>query len=290
MGLMKVKLAAFDMDGTLLNGDSLMTEATKQACQELQQQGCKIVISTGRTYLSAIRPTDQFPFDGYVCSNGATIYEQDGTLVQSILLPTDVLRATVAELRGKKIYYELHDAASNRWMVAEDRDEIEDVLARATCDDGLSLRRFSFYHVSKPVPETELLESIASGERAIVKIFVWHTDPEELRNVQQRLSQWEETATFTSSGSNNFEVIAKGVSKASGLEYFYNKWAITPAETAAFGDSFNDVELLSSVGMPIAMANADEEIKQLAKYVAPDHREDGVARFIQQNLLSTKWF
>lgn len=288
MSLAKVKLAAFDMDGTLLNEESHMTDATKEACTLLQQQGCKLVISTGRTYLSAKRPTDDFPFDGYVCSNGATVYEQDGTLVQSVLLPVDVVLATVAELRGKKIYYELHDADSNRWMVAEDRDEIEAVLEQADCQDGLSLRKFSFYHVSKPVPEKKLVESVVSGNRPIVKVFVWHTDPGELMAVRQRLASWEQTATFTSSGSNNFEVIASGVSKASGLAYFFDKWGITAEETAAFGDSFNDLELLSAVGFPVVMDNADDEIKALAKYMAPDHRQNGVAQFIHQHLLSTK--
>ncbi|MGD8192520.1 HAD family hydrolase [Brevibacillus ginsengisoli] len=288
MSLAKVKLAAFDMDGTLLNEDSHMTDATKEACALLQQQGCKLVISTGRTYLSAKRPTDNYPFDGYVCSNGATIYEQDGTLVQSVLLPIEVVMATVAELRGKKIYYELHDAESNRWMVAEDRDEIEAILEQATCHDGLSLRKFSFYHVSKSVPEKELMESVISGERPIVKVFVWHTDSDELMGVRQKLAPWEQSATFTSSSCNNFEVIASGVSKASGLAYFFDKWGITAEETVAFGDSFNDTELLSAVGYPVVMANADDSIKPLGKYTAPDHRENGVAQFIHQHLLSNK--
>ncbi len=286
MSIQNVKLIAFDMDGTLLNGDSQMSEETKQACRLLQQQGRKLVISTGRTYLSAKLPVDNFPFDGYVCSNGAAIYEQDGKLVDSTPLPAEVVLDTISRLRRKKIYYEVHDTASNRWMVLEDRELIEELLKETTSGEGLSLRRFSFYHLSKPVPERDLLSSISSGELSVVKVFVWHTKTDELQEVRDQLACWKDEATITSSGKTNFEVNAKGVSKATGLRYFFEKWGISLEQSAAFGDADNDLELLSTVGHPVAMDNATEQVKRIARYVAPNHRENGVAQFIRENFLA----
>ncbi|MGC5326818.1 HAD family hydrolase [Brevibacillus sp. SYSU BS000544] len=285
MSLGNVKIVAFDMDGTLLNGESRMAEETKHACHLLQQQGCKLVIATGRNYYSAKLPVDEFPFDGYVCSNGAAVYEQDGTLVQSTLLSREAVLDTISKLRGKQLYYEVHDAANNRWMVQEDREQIETLLDEAPSDEGVSWRKFSFHHLSRAVPEKELVERIQTGESEIVKIFVWHTNPDELIEVREQLTMWEEQVTITSSGNNNFEMIAKGVSKASGLQYFLDKWEIKPEESAAFGDADNDLEIFSLVGNPIAMENGTDQLKQLAKFIAPDHQENGVATFIMQRLI-----
>lgn len=285
MSLANVKIVAFDMDGTLLNGESRMADETKNACRKLQQQGCKLVIATGRTYFSARLPVDDFPFDGYVCSNGAAVYEQDGTLVQSTKLSAEIVLDAISKLRGKKIYYEVHDAASNRWMLQEDREQIEALLDEATTDEGLALRKFSFYHLSKPVPERELVKQIQTGNYEIVKVFVWHTNPEELCEVREQLSIWDAQVTITSSGSRNFEINAYGVSKATGLQYFLDKWGIKPEESAAFGDADNDLEVFSLVGCPIAMENGTEKLKGIAGFIAPDHRENGVATFINENMI-----
>lgn len=281
----KLRLAAFDMDGTLLDAHSNMTEVTKEACRQLQATGCKLVLSTGRTYASAHIPIDQFPFDGYVCSNGAAIFEADGTLVHSTLLPSDMLLDTVNRIRQQPIYYELHDTHSNRWMVREDRDRIEALLAEDTSVEGLSLRRRSFYKLARIVELKELLPMIASGDSQIVKIFVWGRESEQLQWVREQVATWTDVVTITSSGDNNVEMIPKGISKWEGLRYFCQKWNLTSEQVMAFGDAENDREVLTSAGYSVAMENATPEIKQLARFVAKHHAQDGVAAFIKEQIL-----
>jgi len=285
MDFSRVRLAAFDMDGTLLNGDSQMTEATKEACRLLQQAGWRLVLATGRTYASAMMPIDRFPFDGYVCSNGAIVLKADGTVVQSTPLPAEMMLEAIAKLRQQPLYYEVHDAASNRWMVKEDRERIEALLEDDTSVEGLSMRRFSFYSLAKVVELEELLTRIRSRESQIVKLFVWHRDPAVLDWVREQLAPWEQQAEVTSSAETNVEVIAKGVSKWEGLQVFLREWNLEADQVMAFGDADNDVEILSKAGHPVAMANARPEIKALAKYVAGHHAEDGVARFIRERIL-----
>jgi Cof subfamily protein (haloacid dehalogenase superfamily) len=281
----QLRLAAFDMDGTLLNANSQMAEITKEACRKLQATGCKLILSTGRTYASALLPIDNFPFDGYVCSNGATIHEADGTLVKSISLPAEMVVDMVHKIRQEPIYYELHDTASNRWMVKEDRERIERLLSEDTSVEGLSLRRFSFYKWARVAELQELLSQVKSGATSVVKIFVWHREPERLNWVREQFGPWTEAATVTSSGMHNVEVIPKGVSKWDGLRYFCSKWGYTPEQVMAFGDADNDREMLTHAGFSVAMDNAEPEIKRLARFVTDDHDHDGVARFILEQVL-----
>jgi len=282
----RLRLAAFDMDGTLLNEQSQMTEATKEACRLLQASGCKLVLSTGRTYASAQLPIGGFAFDGYVCSNGATVLEADGTLVQHAALPLEMIQQAVHTLRQEPIYYELHDTESNRWMVQEDRERIETLIEEDASVEGVSLRRFSFYEWSRVVPLAEMMQRIATGESKIVKLFVWHPVPEALVPVREQLERWSDQADITSSGKHNVEVIPKGVSKWEGLTYFCRKWGIAPEQVMAFGDAENDREALSNVGFPVVMENASPAIKELARFIAPHHDEDGVARFIRERVLA----
>ncbi|QRG67820.1 HAD family hydrolase [Brevibacillus choshinensis] len=286
--LLTPRLAAFDMDGTLLNEQSQMTEATKEACLLLKEHGCKLVLSTGRTYGSAQLPIDSFPFDGYVCSNGATVYEADGTMVRSTFLPKDMVIDAVHALRKEAIYYELHDTASSRLMVKEDRDRLEALVEEDASVEGLLMRRFAFYKLARVVPLAELLEMVESGESEIVKFFIWHKNPERLDWVREQLEPFADRSSITTSGKHNVEVIPHGISKWEGLRYFCEKWEVTPDQVMAFGDAENDREALTEVGYSVAMDNATSAIKEIARYVAPHHNEDGVARFIRNNVLGIK--
>jgi len=286
--LLRPRLAAFDMDGTLLNEQSQMVDATKEVCRLLQERGCKLVLSTGRTYDSALIPVDSFPFDGYVCSNGATIFEADGTMVHRVFLPKTMVTDVVHALRQEPIYYELHDTASNRLMVKEDRERLEALVEEDNTVEGISIRRFAFYKLARIVPLAELLEQVESGAIEVVKLFIWHNNPERLDWVREQLAPWADQATFTTSGKHNIEIMPQGVSKWEGLRYFCQKWGIRPEEVMAFGDADNDKEALTAAGYSVAMENASAEIKKLARYVAPHHNEEGVARFIWDHVLGRK--
>lgn len=285
MMLLTPGMAAFDMDGTLLNEASQMTEGTRAALFKLQEKGCKLVLSTGRMFGSAQVPIDSFPFDGYVCSNGAAIYEKDGTLVRRFYLSKEMVIDAIHALRQEPIYYELHDTNSNRWMVQEDRERLEAIIEQDASVEGVSMRQFAFYRLARVAPLAEMLQKIESGEAEIVKFFVWDNNPERLKRVAEQFSPWQEQVTITSSGKQNIEVIPHGVSKWEGLLYFCKTWGIAPEQVMAFGDAENDREALTGAGYSVAMENATPAIKEIAKYIAPHHNDDGVARFILERVL-----
>lgn len=282
---LKPRLAAFDMDGTLLNKESQMTQVTKEACLKLQQQGCKLVLSTGRTYGSAQIPIDAFPFDGFVCSNGATVLESDGTMVQQTLLPNHLVADAIRALRQEVLYYEVHDTASNRWMIQEDRERLEALLNEDTSLEGISIRKFAFYKLAKIIPLQEMLEMLDDPKTEMVKLFIWHSDPELLEWVREQLAPLGSQVNITSSGRHNVELLPQGVSKWEGLQYFCSKWGIAAEEVMVFGDAENDREALTHAGYAVAMENASQEIKALANYIAPHHDEEGVARFIHERII-----
>jgi Cof subfamily protein (haloacid dehalogenase superfamily) len=76
-----------------------------------------------------------------------------------------------------------------------------------------------------------------------------------------------------------------GMNKAVGLQKLINHLGISTDEVAAFGDGLNDLEMIESVGMGIAMGNADESLKPKARFVTRSLREDGIAHAVNQWIL-----
>jgi Cof subfamily protein (haloacid dehalogenase superfamily) len=74
-----------------------------------------------------------------------------------------------------------------------------------------------------------------------------------------------------------YDVIAKGVSKAVGMEHLLKHFNKTWEDVIAFGDSMNDYEIMSHAGFSVAMGNASEKLKKIADFITKDIDDDGIA-------------
>jgi hydroxymethylpyrimidine pyrophosphatase-like HAD family hydrolase len=94
----------------------------------------------------------------------------------------------------------------------------------------------------------------------------------------------EQVSLTYSSDDGLIEVAAAGVSKGAALAVLAAEWGISAADTVAFGDMPNDLEMLQWAGMSVAMGNAHPEVMAVAREIAPHHAEDGVAQILE------RWF
>ena len=92
-----------------------------------------------------------------------------------------------------------------------------------------------------------------------------------------------ETLSFRGEKWHRFASI--GADKVSAIRAATNYIGIGISDIVAFGDDYNDIEMLKTVGMGVAMGNAIEEVKTIAKHIALSNEEDGAARFIADNIL-----
>ena len=72
----------------------------------------------------------------------------------------------------------------------------------------------------------------------------------------------------------------KDVSKGNALKWICNNKGISPDNIIAFGDNFNDIEMIEYAGIGVAMSNAEENVKQKADYIALSNEEDGIGKFL----------
>ena len=80
-------------------------------------------------------------------------------------------------------------------------------------------------------------------------------------------------------------VMHKGATKSKAVSALALYWGINRLEIAAFGDDSNDIDLLSDVGVGIAMENALDEVKAVADHICDTNENDGVAKWIEENIL-----
>lgn len=76
---------------------------------------------------------------------------------------------------------------------------------------------------------------------------------------------------------NVLDILVKGVTRGKALQFIAQNQEMDLSRTAVFGDNYNDLSMLRLVGWPITVANAEESVKRIARFVAPSNDESGVA-------------
>lgn len=264
---MKYDLIALDLDGTTLNPQNTVSPAVKQAAAWAREQGVRIVISTGRIASEAAEFAEMLgTSDDLVSAGGATLYSlAQRTYTMRISIPWEpaVRAAAVVERIGmvSMVY------AGERMLITP-YDEM--YFSRYKTNEG--------FHTNKKVVPS-VAEYIADTHLSVDKMFCRSKDPFMLANAREQIRQIPGVRVM-SSADDNIEVISPIADKGRALERLCQQYGISLDRCIAIGDSENDLEMLQVVGMPVAMGNANDTVKAIAKYITTSNAEDGVAKAI----------
>ena len=109
-------------------------------------------------------------------------------------------------------------------------------------------------------------------------------DSADLDRMQEELTAKYPDLTFVRSSQTLLEIVLKGVSKASAVKIVAQEYGVDLQNCIAFGDNFNDEEMLKEVGYPFLMGNAPAELKQRfsSEQITADNNHDGVAEALEK--------
>lgn len=273
----KIKLVGFDLDGTLLNSEKILTERTRKALTDAVSQGIVIVPVTGRTLSGVPKELMEFPGVRYVITaNGARILDviKGETLIEELLSREKcgiILDIFEKYDTLKEIYYDGVGYADRESLENIERYQPDEAMGRYIC----ATRR--------PIESTRArFEAEEKGMDKIQALFSDLSDKEKARlEVLAAVSDVEVTGAVL----NNVEVNAKGIHKGNALVKLGEVLGIRMEEIMAFGDGKNDIQMLEAVGVGVAMANSVPEVLAVADMVAPSNDEDGVAKVIEEYVL-----
>jgi Cof subfamily protein (haloacid dehalogenase superfamily) len=277
---MPIRVVAIDLDGTLLNSQSEMSLANRQALVAAADRGIQFIVVTGRRFHSAQPVVRQIPFPvTLISSNGAIIGSSSGEIMRRDFLPR-VTALQVLEIARK---YRTHAVAifdvSGRGQV---------VMQIGAAPEG----PLSWYLKRYP----EFLALVPQLETAIdsdpVQIM-FGGPPGQMEPIETLLRASRAAAsvhlTWTKYFSRNMsilDVMNRGCSKGGALKFWAERCGIHPNEIMAIGDNYNDLEMLQYSGRPVLMGNCTPGLAQDGWPLTLSNDQDGVAAALHSYVLS----
>jgi HAD-superfamily hydrolase, subfamily IIB len=266
-----IKLIALDIDDTLLNSQSKITEATKQALQKALQQGIKIVLCSGRPLAGVTPYLKQLGISGdeqYVITyNGALVETVAGKVLSKNILSNQAYRRIVKYIEDKQLQYYVLDDQSNVYTSNRDISRIAVVQAWEN-SAGIFVR----------TPD-ELPADFDITKAAIVG------EKDTLDSAEQSVKDQFSNDYYVVRAADNFlEIMHQDVNKGSGLTKLTNILGVDPSEVMVFGDEQNDIPMFKFAGTAVAMGNGSDIAKSHANYVTDTNNDDGIAKALNKLL------
>lgn len=261
------KMIAVDIDGTLLNSKSELTEPTREAISKAMDKGIVVIVSTGRpTYgmdrmLKSIGISENIPMIVY---NGAkVVMSETGHVIYEQKLAAE----RIAELEGMSKEYGV-----DMIMWVDDK-----LYMNALNDDTTAYQGI----MNAPY---EIVDSFAEAASAGAIKAIWiENNIERINKIQSEMQKhFKDEVNCLTSRPYLLEFFDKDASKAIGMQKIGECYGIDQSEMIAVGDADNDISMIEYAGLGVVMGNAKDNVKAYADFIAPTNDEDGLAFVISK--------
>ena len=270
---MDIKLVGLDLDGTLLDDERKVRQRTIDALRLAADHGIHLAVISGRNFLAVPEEIRALPFIRYfVLCNGAGIYDrQRDELLFQADIPLEEALALYDALDEEDVYYDCY-LSDGAWTPQSHYDRIDEfVPVESHC---------AFLKVNRK-PFDDFRGALRQRGKSLWKVQSIYKDTatrdREMARLQEKFPQY----TFVTAYTYNLEINMPAATKGSGLMQLAEILGLDRAQVMAFGDGGNDVTMLQSAGVGVAMGNACAEAKAAAACVGPTNNEDGVAQVLE---------
>jgi Cof subfamily protein (haloacid dehalogenase superfamily) len=263
-----------DLDGTLLNDNSMISDFNKKVLEKAIQNGIQFIIATGRRYFSTNRFASEFsvPLD-LICNNGQVLRtSMNGSRILSHYIPEQTTKSIIQ--LGKQFGFipimHVDQYEEGIDMITEFHEEHSTLKKYVGGAVNRSLSIPNVLHHSLPVTTV---------------ICFLHNDYQRLVDFEKKyredISNYRLKSIITTIHKIGpcMELILDGVSKWSGVMEYMKMRNKTLDGIIAFGDEANDIELIQNASIGVAMKNGVDSVKQIAKKISDyTNDEDGVGK------------
>lgn len=298
-------LLLFDLDDTIVMAGSIVSEEVLRTLGRAREQGYVLSIASGRPLCAVNKSILRAGVMEYaVCANGSTVTRlADGALLHHVPMALTDCLACHEMLRdfkpawnaffGNKAFFELKGAS---YMLTGRTGALARTQRYSTPERSLARKLLNFawrgmrygWRMITNRGSRQVLSIWPHVRRAhggVDKIGCTIPRAEDCAKAKDLLEQ-DGRFEVIRMGATELEITARGVTKGVGATRLMEALGFDPSCTIAFGDGSNDLPLTQAAGRFVAVGNADDEVKAAATDVCPPVDEDGVAMWIEQNLLS----
>lgn len=261
-----IKSIALDLDGTLLNSKKEISEKNRDILRELYKNGIEVIIVTGRSYSATKEVIKKLnlPITA-ICYNGAKVIDtKDETILLEEPLSEEIIKILIEISRENNIHLNLYQ--DEEWFV----------------ENGFNWQT-KYYRENIGIEAIEIDFNKFLNFVMTKALFI--DERYNLEKIEKELKdRIGDTVHLTYSQERYLEVLNKEVNKGKSLEKILKLKGLTLETCVAFGDANNDKEMIEMVGYGVAMGNAEENLKKVAKYITASNDCDGVYEFLVQKL------
>ncbi len=252
-----ISIILSDLDGTLFHNDKSISDFTKETIRRAQAKGILFGICTSRAKVNAIKFLEGIEPDILITNGGGIVYYQDKKIYDCDFTVEEIrkLIAAAFEVFGKDV---ILSADNEHALYSNSKEELGDKFW--TFNDFLDF------------------------QEPCMKMCIESLDKEKVEKVASVIGL-ENVDYLPFSDIPWYKLSKKAATKEKAIEELCRHLNITSSKIAAFGDDFNDIGMLKLCGKSIAMENAIAEVKQAAGQVCASNENDGVAKWIKENLL-----
>ena len=247
------RLAATDLDGTLLGPHKEIGPENLAAVRALQARGTRFVVASGRRHQNSLRFYRQLGLDDLLISCAGALIKNPNTgeTLREVPLAPEVAARLVSsgQAAGYTVVYyhrdHLYVGERNHWTQLYESRVGEQAELYPGNLDGLH------------------------GDAALK--IVWYGEPATLQSSRASLAaEYKDTAHIVATDPENLEFAAPGANKATALAFVADYYQVPQAATLAFGDGENDAPMLGWAGLGVAVDGSDDAAKAAAHLVGPD--------------------
>ena len=270
----KIRLVAFDLDGTTLHGHAELSPRNRQAIEKASEAGVWMVPATGRVKNFIPPCLTELPSIRYaITSNGGAVWDlREDKLVCANWIPTETALAVQRIFDDYELYVEYY--VNGRGVTRRDNPDKAKTVFGFPED--------KFYFITKDYTFVDSLSAYLTETGAQPEKINMMFIPENVREeILARLQQLD-GIELTYSNVDNIEINAKGCDKGTGLRMLCSALGLNPAATMAVGDNGNDLGMLRAAGFAAVVGNGIPAAKEMADAVVAPCLEDGFAEAVER--------
>ncbi|AHH08030.1 Cof-type HAD-IIB family hydrolase [Borrelia anserina] len=290
-----IKAVISDLDGTLLLSNSQIGAFSELVIKKLTKENKKFIIATGRSkneIISLITNLNSH-VSFFITLNGARVYNNQWQLISSYDLSSEIV-TEILNLRENK-----YKDIPHFLQKSEDIDErlYADNITKNAINNMLkkqALLRRNYKYIEHELKDIDIKYHGINHFREIknfnniAKILLLHDEePQLIKYEAMILEKYKKEINVYLSTPYSLEIVNSKVSKGNALKDVLKRINISLNEAIAFGDGFNDVDMLENVKKGLLMGNANYRLKKILSYleIIDTNDNEAVANYINENIL-----